>query len=56
MPKVREGEDHGIPAHEVRFIQEAKSNKQRKELIKWMNEGKIHHIPIVLLLFLFFGQ
>ncbi|AZA84087.1 DNA methylase [Chryseobacterium lactis] len=34
-------EDHGIPAHEVRFIQEAKSDKQRKELIKGMNEGKI---------------
>ena len=27
-------EDHGIPAHEVRFIQEAKNDKQRKELIK----------------------
>ena len=34
-------EDHQIPAHEVRFIQEAKSDKQRKELIKGMNEGKI---------------
>ncbi|SFW67006.1 N-6 DNA methylase [Chitinophaga sancti] len=34
-------EDHGIPAHEVRFIQEAKKDKQRKELIKGMNEGKI---------------
>ena len=34
-------EDHGIPAHEVRFIQEAKTDKQRKELIKGMNEGKI---------------
>ncbi|MCC9036243.1 N-6 DNA methylase [Chryseobacterium sp. Ch-15] len=34
-------EDHGLPAHEVRFIQEAKSDKQRKELIKGMNEGKI---------------
>jgi N12 class adenine-specific DNA methylase len=34
-------EDHSIPAHEVRFIQEAKSDKQRKELIKGMNEGKI---------------
>ncbi|WP_444660119.1 N-6 DNA methylase [Flavobacterium columnare] len=34
-------EDHNIPAHEVRFIQEAKSDKQRKELIKGMNEGKI---------------
>ncbi|WP_068597139.1 N-6 DNA methylase [Vaginella massiliensis] len=34
-------EDHGIPANEVRFIQEAKTDKQRKELIKGMNEGKI---------------
>lgn len=34
-------EDHLIPAHEVRFIQEAKTDKQRKELIKGMNEGKI---------------
>jgi N12 class adenine-specific DNA methylase len=32
---------HGIPDHEVRFIQEAKNDKQRKELIKGMNEGKI---------------
>ncbi|MYY43982.1 N-6 DNA methylase [Elizabethkingia anophelis] len=34
-------EDHGIPADEVRFIQEAKNEKQRKELIRGMNEGKI---------------
>ncbi|WP_156309433.1 helicase-related protein [Sphingobacterium endophyticum] len=34
-------EDHGLPEHEVRFIQEAKNDKQRKELIKGMNEGKI---------------
>ncbi|ALR32440.1 DNA methylase [Chryseobacterium sp. IHB B 17019] len=34
-------EDHDIPAHEIRFIQEAKNDKQRKELIQWMNEGKI---------------
>ena len=34
-------EDHNIPPHEVRFIQEAKNDKQRKELIKGMNEGKI---------------
>ncbi|WP_037315928.1 N-6 DNA methylase [Salegentibacter sp. Hel_I_6] len=33
-------QDHDLPAHEVRFIQEAKSDKQRKELIKGMNEGK----------------
>lgn len=34
-------EDHGIPAHEIRFIQEAKNEKQRKEIIKAVNEGKI---------------
>ncbi len=34
-------EDHGIPAHEIRFIQEAKNDKQRKDLINGMNEGKI---------------
>ncbi|CDS92104.1 N-6 DNA methylase (fragment) [Sphingobacterium sp. PM2-P1-29] len=34
-------EDHGIPAHEVRFIQEAKTDKMRKEFINAMNEGKI---------------
>jgi N12 class adenine-specific DNA methylase len=34
-------EDHRIPAHEIRFIQEAKNDKQRKELISGMNEGKI---------------
>ncbi|WP_431609202.1 N-6 DNA methylase [Chryseobacterium sp. 'Rf worker isolate 10'] len=33
--------DHGIPAHEIRFIQEAKTEKQRKELIRNVNEGKI---------------
>jgi N12 class adenine-specific DNA methylase len=30
-------EDHNIPAHEVRFIQEAKNDKQREALIKGMN-------------------
>lgn len=34
-------EDHRIPAHEIRFIQEAKNDKQRKEFINGMNEGKI---------------
>ncbi|WP_241282522.1 N-6 DNA methylase [Chryseobacterium timonianum] len=34
-------EDHGIPAEEMRFIQEAKTEDQRKELIKATNEGKI---------------
>lgn len=32
---------HGIPPNEVRFIQEAKNDKQRKEFISDMNEGKI---------------
>ena len=34
-------EDHGIPAHEIRFIQEAKSEKPRKEIIRDSNEGNI---------------
>lgn len=34
-------ENHGIPAREVRFIQEAKTDKARKQLIKDMNEGRI---------------
>jgi N12 class adenine-specific DNA methylase len=34
-------EGHGIPAHEVRFIQEAKTENARKALISGMNEGKI---------------
>jgi len=34
-------EDHGIPVHEVRFIQEAKTDKMRKEFINAMNDGKI---------------
>ncbi len=34
-------EDHGIQTNEIRFIQEAKNDKQRKELIDGMNEGKI---------------
>jgi N12 class adenine-specific DNA methylase len=34
-------EDHGIPAHEVRFIQEAKTENARKAMIAGMNEGKI---------------
>lgn len=33
--------DYGIPAHEIRFIQEAKNDKMRKEFIEAMNEGKI---------------
>lgn len=33
--------DYGIPASEVRFIQEAGSEKARKAMIKDMNEGKI---------------
>ena len=34
-------EDYNIPESEVRFIQEAKNEKQRKELIKAMNEGTV---------------
>ena len=34
-------EDYGIPAHEIRFIQEAKNEKMRKQLIADTNEGKI---------------
>ena len=34
-------EDHGIPAHEIRFIQEAKTEKSRKSMIEAMNEGRI---------------
>lgn len=34
-------EDYGIPASEVRFIQEATSERVRKAMIKDMNEGKI---------------
>lgn len=34
-------EDHGIPTHEIRFIQEAKNDKMRKEFINAMNDGKI---------------
>lgn len=34
-------DDHGIPADEVRFIQEAKTEKSRKAMIEAMNEGKI---------------
>jgi hypothetical protein len=39
--KRKLAEDYGIPLHEVRFIQEAKNDKQRKEMIRDMNEGKI---------------
>ena len=34
-------EDYGIPSHEIRFIQEAKTDKARKTMIREMNEGKI---------------
>lgn len=34
-------EDYGIPADQVRFIQEAKTEKSRKAMIEAMNEGKI---------------
>ncbi len=34
-------EDHGIPPREIRFIQEAKTDKARKEFIHGMNSGEI---------------
>ncbi|MGV4438777.1 N-6 DNA methylase [Ornithobacterium rhinotracheale] len=34
-------EDYGIPPQEIRFIQEAKNDKSRKNLIADTNEGKI---------------
>lgn len=34
-------EDHGIPSHEIRFIQEAKTEKARKMMIADMNNGRI---------------
>ena len=34
-------ENHGIPAHEIRFIQEAKTEKARKMMIADMNTGRI---------------
>lgn len=37
-------EDHKIPAHEIRFIQEAKTDNARKALIAGMNEGRIRVI------------
>ena len=33
--------DYGIPASEIRFIQEASSNKVKQKMIDLMNEGKI---------------
>jgi N12 class adenine-specific DNA methylase len=34
-------ENHGIPSHEIRFIQEAKTEKARKLMIADMNKGRI---------------
>ena len=34
-------EDHGIPAQEIRFIQECKMEKARKAVIAAMNEGSV---------------
>ena len=34
-------EDYGIPGHEVRFIQECKTDKARKAVIAAMNEGMV---------------
>ena len=42
IPEIRRklAEDYGIPQSEVRFIQEATSEKARKEMIAGMNTGK----------------
>lgn len=37
-------EDYSIPSHEIRFIQECKTDKARKSVIDAMNEGKIRVI------------
>jgi N12 class adenine-specific DNA methylase len=37
-------EDHKIPAHEIRFIQEAKTENARKAMIHAMNEGNVRVI------------
>ncbi|MBD8082802.1 N-6 DNA methylase [Chryseobacterium caseinilyticum] len=34
-------DDYGIPPGEIRFIQEAKNDKQRKDIINSMNEGRV---------------
>lgn len=34
-------ENHGVPAHEIRFIQEAKTDNTRKAMIEAMNAGRI---------------
>jgi len=34
-------ENHGIPTHEIRFIQEAKTDNARKEIINGMNTGQV---------------
>lgn len=34
-------EDYGIPAHEIRFIQECKTDRSRKALIQAMNDGDV---------------
>ena len=34
-------EDYGIPAHEIRFIQECKTDRSRKAVIQAMNDGDV---------------
>ena len=34
-------EDYGIPAHEIRFIQECKTERARKSVIQAMNDGDV---------------
>ena len=38
-------DDHNIPAHEIRFIHEAKTENARKAMIQAMNEG---HIRVII--------
>ena len=37
-------EDYGIPAHEIRFIQECKTERSRKAVIQAMNDGDVRVI------------
>ena len=34
-------EDYGVPAHEIRFIQECKTERSRKAIIQAMNDGDV---------------
>ena len=43
IPKIKRKliEDYGIPAHEIRFIQECKTDRSRKTLFQAMNDGDV---------------